>query len=339
MGKTLDQIGLPSPELSLVEQTSLDKRNFRKGLIFIGVATFAWSTTSIFIDRLLTDHHMSALQISLWRSLLVTIALGLFLLLRDRSQLTISRKEIPFYFIYGLIGIGAFNLVWNMSVEINKAAVATALIYCSPVFVAIGARFLFGEKLKAVQIMAIVINLIGCGLVAGITDPTVLLNSPAGLLMGLASGLCFAASTLFGKIATEARRRSSGTILFYTFFFATLGVLVWSLIVEGPSRMVPSLDGTGWALLIGLSVGPTLGGYGFFTAGLRHLPAALVSFLTTLEPPITAILAFFILNQVMNGLQWLGTGLIVSGVLLMQGITARRKRLNFKIANKSGTKL
>jgi drug/metabolite transporter (DMT)-like permease len=39
------------------------------------------------------------------------------------------------------------------------------------------------------------------------------------------------------------------------------------------------------------------------------------------------VLAFFILNQVMNGLQWLGTGLIVGGVMLMQAITARRRKV------------
>ncbi len=327
MAKTLEPVGSPSPELSLVEQNNLTARNLRRGIILTGLATFAWSTTSIFIDRLFTEYHLTALQISLGRSFLVTLALALFLMVRDRSQLSISRREVPFYMVFGLIGIGFFNLVWNVSVEINRAAVATALIFCSPVFVAIGARFLFKDKLKPVQLAAIGLNLIGCGLVAGITDPVTLLKSPAGLLVGLGSGLCFAASTLFGKVATDARRRSSGTILFFTFFFATLGLLVWGLLSEGPGQLIPALDGTGWALLIGLSVGPTLGGYTFFTAGLRYLPAPLVSLLTTLEPPITAVLAFFILNQVMNGLQWLGTGLIVGGVMLMQIATVRRRKV------------
>lgn len=327
MAKALEHVGSTGPDLSLVEQNKLTARNLRRGIILTALATFSWSTTGIFIDKLLTDYHLSALQISLGRAFLVTVALGLFLAVRDRGQLVISRREIPFYMVYGLLGIGFFNLIWNISVEINRAAVATALIFCSPVFVAIGARFLFKDKLKPVQLGAIGLNLIGCALVAGITDPSALLKSPAGLVVGLGSGLCFAASTLFGKVATDARRRSSGTILFFTFFFASLGLLAWSLLSEEPGKVIPAMDATGWALLITLSVGPTLGGYGFFTAGLRYLPAPLVSLLTTLEPPITAVLAFVILNQVMSGLQWLGTGLIVGGVMLMQAVTVRHKKV------------
>jgi drug/metabolite transporter (DMT)-like permease len=324
MAEALETGGPTRHERPLIGSTA---HNYRRGIILVGVATFIWSTTSLFIDKLITGYHMTALQTSLSRTFLVTLALGLFLALQDRGQFRLYRREIPFYLIYGLIGIGFFNLIWSISVEINKAAVATALIFCAPVFVAVGARFLFKEKLEPVQLMAIGINLIGCGLVAGVTDPAALLASPAGLIVGLASGLCFAFSTLLGKIATEARRRSSGTILFYTFLFGTLGLLVWSLLSEGPGQLIPTLDWGGWALLFGLSLGPTLGGYAFFTAGLRALPAPLVSLLTTLEPPITAVLAFFILNRVMNGLQWLGTGLIVGGVMVMQLITARRQKV------------
>lgn len=322
MDNTVEPTGAPGPEVALVEPDHPSAPNFRRGVVLVGLATFAFSSTGIFIDRLFTTYHLSAVQISLSRSVLVTAALAVFLLVKDHSQFRLSRGEIPFYLLYGLIGIGFFNLVWNVSVEVNHAAVATALIFCSPVFVAIGARFLFGDKLKPVQYAAIVLNLVGCGLVAGITDPAQLLQNPTGLLLGLGSGLCYAGTTLLGKIATNAQKRSSATILFYTFFFASLGALAWAVVSEGPNRIIPNLDGMGWLLLVGLSLGPTLGGYGLNITGLRYLPASLVSMLNTLEPPMTALLAWTLLNQLLSGLQWLGTGLIVSGVLIMQ--TANR---------------
>jgi DME family drug/metabolite transporter len=323
MDNTIEPVGAPGPEVSLVAPVHPEAHHFRRGIVLVGLATFAFSTTGIFIDRLFSEYHLSAVQISLSRSALVTAALAFFLFFKDRSQFRLSRQELPFYLVYGLIGIGFFNLVWNISVEVNRAAVATALIFCSPVFVAFGAWLLFKDKLRPVQYVAIALNLIGCGLVAGITDLAQLLQSPAGLLLGIGSGMCYAGTTLFGKVATNARRRSSATILFYTFFFATLGLLVYALFSEGPSRVVPTLDGVGWLLLVGLSVGPTLGGYGLNIAGLRYLPAALVSMLNTLEPPITALLAWLLLSQLMSGLQWLGTGLIMGGVMIMQAAASR----------------
>jgi len=49
----------------------------------------------------------------------------------------------------------------------------------------------------------------------------------------------------------------------------------------------------------------------------------LVSLLTTLEPPITAVLALVLLGRAMSAPQWLGTTLIVAGVLLIQGDALR----------------
>jgi len=40
--------------------------------------------------------------------------------------------------LYGIVGVSLFNLAFNTSVAINKAAAATTLMFCAPVFVALG---------------------------------------------------------------------------------------------------------------------------------------------------------------------------------------------------------
>ena len=73
-----------------------------------------------------------------------------------------------------------------------------------------------------------------------------------------------------------------------------------------------------------MSLGPTLASYALFTASLAHLSSTVVSLLTTLEPPITAVLALVLLGRAMSAPpQWLGATLIVAGVLLMQGDALR----------------
>jgi drug/metabolite transporter (DMT)-like permease len=41
--------------------------------------------------------------------------------------------------------------------------------------------------------------------------------------------------------------------------------------------------------------------------------------IASLEPALTAILAFFILHEMMDTLQWLGAGLILAAVVMVQG--------------------
>ncbi|HEX2916785.1 MAG TPA: EamA family transporter [Chloroflexia bacterium] len=300
--------------------------SLQRGVLFSFLATLAWSTTGIFIDQLVTVYHLTPLEISAWRALLGGAVMGGFLRWRDPASLQLSRREVPFLALYGVIGIALFNVVWSTSVEVNKAAVATALIFSAPVFVAIGARLIFKEIIRGIQVAAIVVNLLGCALVSGVYDPAALLQNPAGMLLGLASGLFFGSSTLFGKGAVRLSYHSSAAITFFIFSFGAIALLLVGFVLEGLNILFLPLDLWGWLLLIGLSVGPTLLGYLFFNVSLQYLPAALVSLLTTMEPPITAILALIFLGRSMNGLQWLGTGLIVGGVVIMQLVTANFKR-------------
>ena len=110
----------------------------RRGVAIVLLAVVIWSTTLVFIDHLQTVNRLSPLQVSTWRALLVTLLLALYLLVRRPRVLKLQRREIGYYVTYGVVGIGLFNLAFNTSVAVNKASVATALMFCAPVFVALG---------------------------------------------------------------------------------------------------------------------------------------------------------------------------------------------------------
>lgn len=295
----------------------------RRGIILAVVAATFWSTTSVIVDRLLTFYRVTPVDISFWRLLAAAAALAAFIAATRPDAFRISRRELPWYAALGLVGVAGLNVLWSASVQVNKAAVGAVLVFSAPVFVAIAGRILFREALTAIQGGAIVANLCGCALVAGAYDPAVLARNPAGLAIGLASSLPFAAYSILSKGVALQDRRGTLTVLFYSFLFAAAGLLAWGLLAEGAALLAPRLDLAGWLLLIGLALGPTLIGYGLFTASLAYLPSAQATLVTTLEPPLAAILALLFMNRTMNGIQWLGTSLIVAGMIAMQwGATA-----------------
>ena len=71
-------------------------------------------------------------------------------------------------------------------------------------------------------------------------------------------------------------------------------------------------------LLVILAVGPTVGGYGLYTLSLSYLPASVANLIATLEPAMTAGLAYLFLGEDLNGIQLLGSILIVSGVFILR---------------------
>ena len=294
-------------------------------------AVVVWSTTPVFIDQLQTAYRLTPLQISTWRALLVTLFLALYLLVRRPAVFKLQRREIGYYILYGVVGVSIFNLVFNTSVAVNKSAVATTLMFCAPIFVALGSWWVFHERLKPTQMLAVVINLLGCVLVGGVSELIAgTTGNLSGLFLGLFSGICFALYTLMGRGAARSKRLSPIVILFYTYLFGTLALMAWGFITQGSHALLISLDGSGWALLLILSLGPTLFGYLLFTISLQHLSAAIASIFHTLEPVMTALLALFFLNRTMTVLQWVGLGLIVASVISMQLATLLqgRKRLD-----------
>jgi len=302
-------------------------QEYRAGLLWAFGSTAVWSSTALFIETLSRDFGMTTVELAFWRTFIITLSLGVVVRrLYPGSALLVSWREMGVFFLAGLVGIAIFALLFNGSVQENGGAVATTLIFCSPVFVAVGGALWLREKVTLAQVIAIAIILFGCGLVAGITDPAALIKSPLGAIMGLGSGLVFAIYILIGKVVARTERRGGLINLFYYFLSATLVLTPLGLIQEGFGLFTHALNWNGWFLLIALSL-ISLCGYAFFNASLKYLPAAVSSLIQTLEPSMTGVLSLLFLGRGMSGLQWFGTLLIISGVVGLQLRDLRARNL------------
>jgi len=86
-----------------------------------------------------------------------------------------------------------------------------------------------------------------------------------------------------------------------------------------------------------LAVGPTIGGYGLYTVSLTMLPAGTANLIVTLEPAMSAALAFLFLGERLAPLQLVGGGLILAGVVLLR-VSERVVNHTFRVRNKGKRK-
>ncbi len=302
-----------------------------RGLALALAATLLWSTTSVLIDPLVNHFGLSPIQVSLWRALLVTGMLAGIIVASRPRRVWPGLRALLYYAVYGAIGIAVLSVLWSRSVQVNKASVATALIFSAPVFVAIGSRWLVRERIGAWTAAAVGLNVAGCALVAGVVGAHgVRAPSLVGLGLGLASGVAFAAYTLLGRGAGRVSDVSPLVVLAWVFGWGTLALLGWGLAAQGPAVVHPALDAGGWGLLLALAAGPTLLGYLCYTASVVTTPAIVVSLLSTLELPITAFLARVLLGRRLDGWQSLGAAAILLGAVVLQvwgAVRGRRRRL------------
>ena len=283
------------------------------------------STTAIFIRFLTVNYNMPALVLAFWRDFFVVLSLLPVMAIKAPHLLHIDRAHLLFLMIYGLL-LAVFNSFWTISVALNGAAVATVLCYCSAAFTAILGKWLLDETLGWIKILAIVCSLLGCVLVAGAYEATAWQSNLFGILSGVLAGLAYAAYSLMGRTASQ-KGLNPWTTLLYTFGFAALILLLlncfpgFSLIGKVNSLhdliwLGSSLKG--WIVLFLLAAVPTVMGFGLYNVSLQYLPASVVNLIATSEPVFTTIFAYLVFHEQFAGIQWMGSVLVITGVVLLR---------------------
>ena len=294
-----------------------------RGYLICLAATVFWSTTAIFIRYLTVNYSLPPLVLAFWRDLSLAIALGLVFALFNPALLQLDKRHGRFMLLYGVL-LAFFNSLWTISVALNGAAVSTVLAYSSAAFTAVLGRWFLHETLGPIKIVAVTFSLLGCIFVSGAYDLAAWNLNPLGIFTGLASGILFAVYNLMGKISSE-RKINPWTVLVYAFGIAALLLFSFTRFSGWLPEGVGStnlfwLGGAwlGWLILITLAVGPTVGGFGLYTVSLGYLPASVANVIATLEPVMTAILAFILLGERFTPPQWAGSLLIIAGVIVLR---------------------
>ncbi|NOT05785.1 MAG: DMT family transporter [Anaerolineales bacterium] len=303
-----------------MKQTSQASRGFMIAL----TATVIWSTTGILISYISKTYSLPSLVLAFWRDLFVSFGMVVGLLLFSRARFQLDRKHWGFMVMYGLT-LAIFNSMWTFSVQYNGAAVATVMAFSSPAMTAILSKIVFKEHFSKIKIVSILLSLGGIVLVSGAYDPAVWNLNPLGIIFGLISGLMFAIYNLEGKHASDTNI-DSWTALLYSFAFATVFLLFFNLgndlLITGKAPFADMLwlgnSIPGWGLLFFLGVAPTLGGFGLYTLSIRYLSPTTSNLIATLEPAFTAIWAYFLLNEILTGMQLIGGMLVLTGVILLR---------------------
>ncbi len=292
----------------------------RTGLILCTIAAVVWAGTAPGIKYLLDVYHVPGVTLAFWRDVFVTIAVMGILLVRNRAALRVSRADFTPLALLGVVSIGIYHALWIWSVSLNGAAIAVVLIYLFPTFVTIGARFMFGEQLRTVQVVGLLLSLIGMGLLVKLYDPEQIKLNWLGIVVGLTTAVLQAFYVLYTQKAVRTVNPwASLGITMATGSLTLLAMLIAAPLVVGQAA-APGIfavgDLTAWLILLALAIGPTLGGYALFNLSLQHIPASTGGLILVLEAPVASAIAILFLGEQLMALQYVGMALIFVSILL-----------------------
>jgi drug/metabolite transporter, DME family len=283
------------------------------GFLTVGIAASIWGTLGFFA-KILYAEGVSFEALVAVRALLGWVAMLLFVLItRGARSLRVEGRDFLFLVPLGLVGIGAFYLLYFFTVRESTVGTAAILLYSSPAFVVLLAWIFLKEPLGVLRILALALTFGGIFLVVGGYDPAALEVSPLVLATGLLSGLTYGLYSIFGK--PVAGRLDPSVILSYAL---GLGAVLLVLFALPTFDTLVGLSSSSYALLFVLAVVHTALAFGLYTAGLKRLDAGQAAIVATVEPVVAGAVGVILLGEALTAPKVFGALLVLAGAALVK---------------------
>lgn len=200
---------------------------------------------------------------------------------------------------------------WISAVQRTSVANAAICFSLSPLFTAIGARFVLRERLRPSVFVTITLGVAGVAIV-GWSDLSLSPDQFVGDLFALLGGLVFGLYLLIGG---QHRRTLDNLLVMPVVYIA--GALSLLPFVLGSGVEMFALDGQTWWALLALAVFPTIVGHASMVYLMRWFPVSTLSSATLAEPLLAGIVAWILFDEGMRPLAFLGYFLVAVGLLFL----------------------
>lgn len=289
-----------------------------RGYLYILIGTTLWGVSSV-VAKSLFNLGLPPAELILVRLTLSTLLLLVVLLLFDRPRIAISPKDLPYFMILGFVGVAGMQFAYYYSISKIQVGPAILIQYISPVWIALYSFLFQKEPITKGTWAALCLAVLGCYLVMGGYRMDLLRLNRLGVVSGLIASFLFTFYTLAGE--RGLRRHDPWTILLYGFGFGA--ILYW--ILGSPLRILwGGYPFRFWLAFLYIAVFSTLIPFGLYFKGVERIRATRANIVSTWEPVVAGVAAFFILGETLEFLQVMGGFGVIGAVILLQVAKERR---------------
>jgi drug/metabolite transporter (DMT)-like permease len=302
-----------------------------KGVFLVGLGATSYGMLATFV-RMAYDENYTTAEVTV--SQFVFGIIGILLInafQRNRNNNTAvkaSKKNKTQLMLAGT-STGLTSVFYYLAVKFDIPVSIAIVLLMQTVWIGVLLEWFLEKKAPSkVKIISVIIVLIGTVLATNLLNSDVKLN-PLGIFFGLLAATSFT-TTMFtaNRIATEI---SSAQRSLYMLFGGGIMVLIFALITQIIPNQFPAVaDALGvfstakdfnftiflkWGIILslfGTIIPPMLLNAGFPLTGI-----GLGSIVSALELPVSVLMAFFLLNEKVILLQWIGIVLIILAIVIM----------------------
>ena len=238
------------------------------------------------------------------------LMIGIYYSFNKLKELKVSLEDLKIIGLQGLFASVPVINFYYIAIQRTNASIACLLLFTNPIFVTLYYIIFEKQQISISKIIAVSITFIGSILVLNISPSTLSDIDIIGILAGIASSFSYAFYNIYAY--KKLKKYSPGAIIFY----CTIVVFLFSSIIN--INFYSRLDQINFGMLkytIFLTAITNTLPVVLLYSGIKIIGAQIASIIATGEIPFTMILSYFVLNENLNGIQVLGSILIMGAIL------------------------
>jgi drug/metabolite transporter (DMT)-like permease len=223
----------------------------------------------------------------------------------------------------------AFHFIlWYGSLVFTSVASSTIILALQPLVAMIFGYFLFKEKTNKSSMICMLIAISGV-IFIGMGDIGLSVNAFKGDMLSFFSVIAAVAYLMVGQ--KNVKGLTHWIYTFFVFLFASIFLTIYNVIT---SENFFHYEWQDWGVFIALAVIPSLA-HIIHNYLLNYVNATTISMSILGEPVGASILAFFLLNELLAGFQFIGGVIVIISVFLY--LVQQQKQLSMKITEETTT--
>lgn len=280
-----------------------------KGII-CGILAAVCYGTNPFGALPLYEEGVNTSSVLFYRFSMAVAMLGVMLLV-ERMSFRINRKELKVLGSLGLL-FAASSITYYQSFRFMDAGIASTILFVYPVMVAVIMAAFFREEVTFSTVTAIILALVGIGLLYK-GDSDVTLNT-MGVILVMLSSLTYAVYIVI--VNQSSIRMSSLKLTFYVLLICMLSLLAYSFTSPDLHLQLPPSP-RAWFFACWLGLVPTILSLVFMTIAVHEVGATPTAIMGALEPLTAVAIGVMVFDETFTFRLAVGILLILSAVMMI----------------------
>jgi drug/metabolite transporter (DMT)-like permease len=282
----------------------------KEGLLSVHASVLIFGLTALFSKFI----HLTAVEITLVRSIFAVIAIALYILFLKETLLLRNWRDYRNVFILGLL-LGSHWVTYFHAMQVSSVAIGIIALYTYPVITVFLEPFFHGERPHIKDVISAVIVLFGIYLLV----PEFVINNQTtqGVIWGVLSAFLFAMRNIIhGRYFKTYPAR-------HALLYQTLVIVIFLLPFSG--HIMPEINAQQWLTLLLLGIFFTALPHTLYANSLLHLKAKTVGLIGCMQVFYGTLFAAIFLTELPE-LKTIIGGLIVISAAIYETMTSPAKK-------------